>query len=208
MPSITGRHMLNSELRLVLITAPHCSGVMRWNMESRVMPALLTRTSTGPRSASTFLRPVDAGFVGRHVPFVDVDAGLGLELLRRLVVAAVVGGDLVACGLERLRDRLADAARSTRHHRNACHDHSSLQFVYRRDDGRPTASARAGPSPGRPFSVVVLIAPRTWRCPCRRRCRAWRGPSWRCASASRRAASPARARRTRRSDGRSRSRRR
>ena len=57
MPSITGRHMLNSEFRLVLITAPHCSGVMRWNMVSRVMPALLTSTSTGPRSASTCLSP-------------------------------------------------------------------------------------------------------------------------------------------------------
>ena len=57
MPSITGRHMLNSELRLVLITAVHCSGFMRWNMASRVMPALLTSTSTGPRSASTCLMP-------------------------------------------------------------------------------------------------------------------------------------------------------
>ena len=57
MPSITGRHMLNSELRLVSITAVHCSGVMRWKTESRMIPALLTSTSTGPSSASTILTP-------------------------------------------------------------------------------------------------------------------------------------------------------
>ena len=57
MPPQTGWVMLNSELRLVLITSFHCSGVILWNMASRVMPALLTSTSTGPRSASTCLRP-------------------------------------------------------------------------------------------------------------------------------------------------------
>jgi hypothetical protein len=57
MPSMTGRHMLNSELRLVLMTALHCSGFMRWNMVSRVMPALLTSTSTGPSAASTSFKP-------------------------------------------------------------------------------------------------------------------------------------------------------
>ena len=57
MPSITGRVMLNSEPRLVLITAFHCSSVILWKAPSLVMPALLTSTSTGPRSASTFLTP-------------------------------------------------------------------------------------------------------------------------------------------------------
>ena len=57
MPSMTCRVMLNSEPRLVLITAVHCSGFMRWNMASRVMPALLTSTSTGPSSASTCFTP-------------------------------------------------------------------------------------------------------------------------------------------------------
>ena len=37
-----------------------------------------------------------AGVERGDIPFEDGDAGLGLELLRRLVVAAVVGGDLVA----------------------------------------------------------------------------------------------------------------
>ncbi len=57
MPSITLRHMLNSEPRLVLITAVHCSGFMRCSVASLVMPALLIRTSIGPRSASTCLMP-------------------------------------------------------------------------------------------------------------------------------------------------------
>ena len=47
-----------------------------------------------------------------HIPFVDRDAGFGLEFLRRLVVAAVIGGDLIACGLERFGDCRADAAGS------------------------------------------------------------------------------------------------
>src|SRR5262249_55500298 len=67
------------------------------------------------------LQSVDAGLVRRHVPLVDRNAGLGFELLRRLVIAAVVGGYLVAGRLQRLGDRLTDPARSTRHHRYACH---------------------------------------------------------------------------------------
>ena len=57
MPSITWRVMLNSEPRLVLMTAFHCSSVILWNAPSLVMPALLISTSTGPRSASTCLTP-------------------------------------------------------------------------------------------------------------------------------------------------------
>ena len=57
MPSITWRVMLNNEPRLVLMTALHCSSVILWNAPSRVMPALLTSTSIGPRSASTCLTP-------------------------------------------------------------------------------------------------------------------------------------------------------
>src|SRR5262249_56187133 len=54
-------------------------------------------------------------------------AGGGLELLRRGVIAAVVRRDLVARGLEGIRYRFADSARSTRHHRDACHTRSSLR---------------------------------------------------------------------------------
>ena len=39
------------------MTSFHCCGVILWNSASRVMPALLTSTSTGPRSASTALMP-------------------------------------------------------------------------------------------------------------------------------------------------------
>jgi hypothetical protein len=57
MPSMTGRVMLNKESRLVRITADHCSLVMRWKNPSRVMPALLTRISTGPTALSTCFTP-------------------------------------------------------------------------------------------------------------------------------------------------------
>ncbi len=50
MPSMTGRVMLKSEFRLVLMTAFQLSVDILWNGPSLVMPALLIRTSTGPRS--------------------------------------------------------------------------------------------------------------------------------------------------------------
>jgi hypothetical protein len=53
MPSITGRVTLKQESRLVQITSRHCSGDILWKVVSRVMPALLTRISTGPSWRST-----------------------------------------------------------------------------------------------------------------------------------------------------------
>ena len=43
----------------VLMTAYHWSGVILWNMPSLVMPALLTRTSTGPMSLATCASPAE-----------------------------------------------------------------------------------------------------------------------------------------------------
>ena len=57
MPSITGRVQVNIESRLVRMTWDHWSKVMRWKVPSRVMPALLTRMSTGPCSPSIALMP-------------------------------------------------------------------------------------------------------------------------------------------------------
>ena len=54
------------------------------------------------------LHPVDAGLVRRNVPLVDRDAGFGLEFLRRLVVAGIIGRDPVAGGVQGLADRRAD----------------------------------------------------------------------------------------------------
>jgi hypothetical protein len=68
-----------------------------------------------------------AGVVRRDVPLVDRNAGRGLEFLRRGVIAAVIRRDLVAGGLEGLRYRFTDSARSPRHHRDACHIRSSLR---------------------------------------------------------------------------------
>jgi hypothetical protein len=80
-----------------------------------------------------------AGLEGRHVPLVDRDAGLGLELLRRLVIAAVIGRHHAARPFQGFRDRGPDAARSTCHHRNSCHATPSL---------RSFLCAPAGHSPG------------------------------------------------------------
>jgi hypothetical protein len=48
MPSTTWRVTLNTLFKLVLMTAIQSASVMRLNTESRVMPALFTRMSTGP----------------------------------------------------------------------------------------------------------------------------------------------------------------
>ena len=206
MPSQTGWVMLNRLSRLVAITCCHCSRLMRWKAASRVMPALLTRMSTGPSSAST-LR--DAGLAGLgvgDVPFVDGDAGLALELGRRLVVAGIVGGHLVA-------HAPAAPARSPRRCRGCRPSPTQLApypvcsliacpWALSAPRAGPLCRRRRSAAPG---YVLLSRARRTWRCPCRRRCTRWRGPSWRRACPSRAAGSPARARPKRRSGGRARS---
>ena len=69
----------------------------------------------------------DAGLAGRkirHVPFIDRDAGLLLELGRGLVIADIVGRNAVAGFLERLCTQGANAAGSTRHQCDARHSMS------------------------------------------------------------------------------------
>ena len=55
--------MLNSEFKIGVDHRIPLLGVIWWNMLSRVMPALLTRTSTGPRSCFDFLQAGRAGLV-------------------------------------------------------------------------------------------------------------------------------------------------
>src|SRR2546426_1218704 len=69
-----------------------------------------------------FLQSGGASLIGADVPLEDRDSGRGLEFLRRLVVAAVIGGDLASGGAQGLGNRRADAARTAGDHRNACHD--------------------------------------------------------------------------------------
>jgi hypothetical protein len=114
MPSITGRVTLKHELRLVQMTSFHCSGVMRWKVVSRVMPALLTRMSTGPswRSMSRTIASASAAVeTSPRAIATSTPLGAHLRLPRlRLFLVAVVGGDLVAHAGQALDDRGADAA--------------------------------------------------------------------------------------------------
>ncbi len=55
-------------------------------------------------------------------PLVDRDAGLLLEGVGGLVVAAIVRGDAVAGIAQRDRDRVPDAARAAGHQCHSCHD--------------------------------------------------------------------------------------
>ena len=85
------------------MTAYHCSGVILWNTPSLVMPALLTRTSTGPRSLATCASPPEQALLeAADVPLVGLHAGFSLELRRRFVISGIGRRDLVSGGLQRL----------------------------------------------------------------------------------------------------------
>ena len=78
------------------------------------MPALLTRISTGPSSFSICGDAGGAGVVVGDVELEDRNARLGLELVGGFVIAGVGRRDSVAGRLQRLGNRLADAARAAR----------------------------------------------------------------------------------------------
>ena len=70
----------------------------------------------GAQVGLDLLQTRHAGLVVRNVPLVDGNARLGLELGRGLVIAGIVGGHLVACRLQRLRNRRPDATAAAGHH--------------------------------------------------------------------------------------------
>ena len=195
MPSITGRVMVNMESRLVRITADQASWSILWNQPSRVMPALLTRMSTGPTSACDLLHALGAGRIVADVPLEDGDAGLVLEGLRLLLVAGKGRRHLMAGGRQ-APWRWPRRSRASR---------PSPARLWPSLSSLCSAAFLGGSVVGRrrpPAVIQINRARRTWRCPCRRRCRAWRGPSWRRAASSRRAACSECARPRRRPDGR------
>ena len=75
----------------------------------------------GPDLALDLFDPGRAGVEVAHIPLEHRDAGLALELVRGLVVAAVIRGDLEPLLLEPLRDRGADAAGAAGDECDACH---------------------------------------------------------------------------------------
>ncbi len=103
----------------------HCSGVILWNMPSRVMPALLTSTSMGPSSAVDRLDRAAAVLEAADIALHHHDAELRGAGLGRLLVAGIAGGDLEAVGLQPLDDRTADAAGPARHQRYSAHQVAS-----------------------------------------------------------------------------------
>ena len=154
------------------------------------------------------------------VELVDPDAGAVGKFLRPLVVAAIIRRHLAAGLHQRDGDRLADATGSARDQCYARHDVILLlcspPIVPERGRAafcrvRLKVLRAAGNDPGQlteGLRLRVSRAPRTWRCPCRRRCTAWQAPFWRRGASSRRAAWSGCARPRRRSDDRGRWRRR
>ena len=87
--------MLKTELRSVRMTMSHCSLVTPWSMASRVIPALLTGMSMGPRSFVICAMALFAGRIVADVQLVDGESGLALELLGRGVVARAIRGHAI-----------------------------------------------------------------------------------------------------------------
>ena len=114
------------------MTSFHCCAVMRWKVVSRVMPALLTRMSTGPSLASTSRTIASASSGEETSPLTRGDVvtlrahllqpGLGLFLV------AVIGGDLVAHVGQFLADGAADTAGAAGHQCDACCHVEGLRF--------------------------------------------------------------------------------
>ena len=115
MPSQTCLVMLKHESRLVRMTASQSALSIFLNVMSRVMPALLTSTSTGPTSPSDLRDACDARVV------VDDVARIGAKLvalllhrceplLRLGVARRVRGDDLVAERGQLDADRFAQPA--------------------------------------------------------------------------------------------------
>jgi hypothetical protein len=71
MSSMTCLVTLNRLVRLVSMTASQSARVILRNMPSRVMPALLTSTSTGPCSARTL---ANAATVESQSPTLPIEA--------------------------------------------------------------------------------------------------------------------------------------
>src|ERR1700722_2410027 len=95
------------------------------------------------------------------VPFVDIHAGLGLELRGGLVVAVINGGDLVARRGERLRYRSADPARAAGYDRNPVH--CSAPFCFFSEGARSFRTAlhslRLPSNPNAPQRSIVSAIP-------------------------------------------------
>ncbi len=130
-----------------------------------------------------------AGDVIADVPFEDRDLGFLLERLGGLVVARIIGRDVIASLLQCLADGGANTTRTSRDESHSPHNaFLPLGALYGACFPIKSNWPRAGSSGARLLHALQTRfshARRTWRCPCRHRCRAWQDLSWRRASASR-----------------------
>src|SRR6185312_8895701 len=107
-------------LRPLLVTHLLQHGVAR---DARIVDQHLD----GPDLVLDVDDPLLAGGVIAHVPFEDRDLGFLVERLGRLVVAAVIYGDVISGLLQRLRGRSTNAARAARDQSYPSHALSSLK---------------------------------------------------------------------------------
>src|SRR3974377_2362273 len=120
-------------------------------------PGIVDQDVDRPEVALDLLEAGDAGVVGRNVPLLDRDAGLALELLRRLVIAALVGRDRMAGRAKRLRNRRANAARTAGDH---CHaGHAFLPVVRTTEDGRRASMSVVRLGFLRPYLSIHIAMP-------------------------------------------------
>ena len=170
MPGVARRIVLNAPVRLVSITARHCSSVMRTTRPSRAMPALFTRIVTRPNAASTSPNAASTA-AGSATSALHGDAPCRPRPRRRAGVSsrAVVVGCRNRTRRddrrgERDRDRAADAPRPAGHERDA------FGLAVRRSSTCPIGSsalAHVMPAPTPEQQHEVAVAARGRRRPLR-----------------------------------------
>jgi hypothetical protein len=85
------------------IGVDHSTPLLERHLVERAIPGDAGIVDEHVDRAEVGLDLLDTGGAGverTHVPFIYRDASLGLEFVRRRVIAGITGGDLIACGLQ------------------------------------------------------------------------------------------------------------
>ncbi len=83
----------------------------------------------GPNCDFDLLQPGDASLIIANVPFENRNAGFGLKLVGRFVIAAVVRSDLIAPVFQLNRNGVTDTARAACYNRNLAHNPSQKTLL-------------------------------------------------------------------------------
>jgi hypothetical protein len=191
MPSTTCLVTLNAELRFVLMTSIQSPGDILCSMLSRTMPALLTRISTGPMSDSMrfTMSPTDSKSATSPSAAYTLSKPSARTFSSQESLCSYSGRQFATTALPLA---LANRRQIAVPMPPMPPVTSATRFVIVQSPNF-VMPGRAAPPSGRPAprvaSIRIIVRPRAPH-PCRHRCTARPGLSWRCAFPSRATRSP------------------